>query len=60
VRSARSVLRSAAALVLAALLVGPSAHAETRAPVVTHLSPAVGGATNESLMMGSHCGAAAG
>ena len=62
-RSTRSVLRGAAALVLAALLVGPSAHAGTRAPavspatVVTHVSPTVGHATNESLMMGPHCGA---
>jgi hypothetical protein len=48
--------------VLAALLVGPSAHAGTPAPkvvpatMVTHVSPAVGHPTNESLMMGPHCG----
>jgi hypothetical protein len=63
VRSTRSVLRGAAALVLTALLVGPSAHAGTSAPavapatMVTHVSPAVGHPTNEGLMMGPHCGA---
>ena len=62
-RSTRSVLRGAAALVLAALLVGPSAHAGTPAPkvapatIVTHVSPTVGHVTHEHLMMGPHCGA---
>jgi hypothetical protein len=57
VRSTRSLLRGAAALLLAALLVGSSAHAGTPATAVTHVKPALGHATNESLMMGPHCGA---
>jgi hypothetical protein len=55
VTSTRSVLRGAAALLLAALLVGPSAQAGTPA---SHVGPpASGHATNEWLMMGRNCGA---
>lgn len=53
----RLLARVAGALVLAAVLVGPSAHA--RAPSVSDRQPrpAFGHATNEWLMMGRHCGA---
>jgi hypothetical protein len=58
--SARSVLRGAAALVLAALLIGPSAHAGTSSspdPAGLPAAPAHGHVGNEWLMMGTHCGA---
>jgi len=58
--STRSVLRATAALVLAALLVGPSAHAGTAAPRQPARAPATitfGHSGNEWLMMGPHCGA---
>jgi len=54
------VLRGAAALVLAALLVGPSAHAGTprgAGPARAPGAPALGHADNEWLMMGRNCGA---
>jgi hypothetical protein len=55
----RSLVRSAAALVLVALLLGPSAHAGpvTDRPPGPPPSPALGYDTNESLMMGPGCGA---
>jgi hypothetical protein len=53
VTTTRSVLRGAAALVLAALLVGPSAHAGAPAQP----APAAGHVDNEWLMMGRDCGA---
>jgi hypothetical protein len=53
----RILLRAGGVLVLAAILVGPSAQA--RAPHTTdqHARPAYGHTTNEFLMMGAHCGA---
>jgi len=59
VTSTRSVLRGAAAVVLVALLVGPSAHAGTAQPghARVRASPAVGHPDNEWLMMGRNCGA---
>jgi hypothetical protein len=52
----RTLLRVGGVLVLAALLVGPSAQA--RAPhVPDHARPAYGHTTNEWLMMGRNCGA---
>jgi hypothetical protein len=61
VTSARSVLRAAAALAVAALLVGPSAHAGTPAPPdPAGASVPSGHATNEWLMMGRNCGASMG
>jgi len=53
VTTTRSVLRGAAALVLVALLVGPSAHAGAPAQP----TPASGHPSNEWLMMGRNCGA---
>jgi hypothetical protein len=50
------LLRAAGAVVLAALLVGPSAQAG--APDASaQKAPAYGHTTNEWLMMGPHCGA---
>lgn len=54
----RSMAHAAAAVVLAALLVGPSAHAVTPSPgPAARAKPAYGHTTNEYLMMGPHCGA---
>jgi len=58
----RILLRATGALVLAALLVGPSAHAGSpHAPAGPtthqHTRPAYGHTTNEWLMMGRNCGA---
>ena len=57
----RVLLRAAGALVVAAVLVGPSAQARAPQPVrqatVQHAPPAYGHATNEWLMMGRNCGA---
>jgi hypothetical protein len=60
VTSTRSVVHAVAALVLAALLVGPSAHAGTPAPpeaASAPAQPASGQVDNEWLMMGRNCGA---
>jgi hypothetical protein len=60
VTSGRSLLRVAAALVLAGVLVGPSAHAVTSPARVGTSVPAGtthGQVSNEWLMMGPHCGA---
>ena len=52
----RTLLRAAGVLVLAAVVVGPSAQA--RAPhAPEHARPAYGHTTNEWLMMGRNCGA---
>jgi hypothetical protein len=53
----RTLVRAAGALVMAALLIGPSAQA--RAPDSPHpqVRPAFGHTTNEWLMMGRNCGA---
>jgi hypothetical protein len=51
----RILLRAAGAVVLAALLVGPSAQA--RAPDAPQDQPAYGHTSNEWLMMGRNCGA---
>jgi hypothetical protein len=54
----RILLRAAGAVVLAALLVGPSAQARApHAPAGPTVRPAYGHATNEWLMMGRNCGA---
>jgi hypothetical protein len=53
----RMLLRAGGALVLAALLVGPSAHAHAPNPADQHARPAYGYTTNEWLMMGRNCGA---
>ena len=53
----RMLLRASGALVLAAVLVGPSAHAHTPAAADRHARPAFGYTTNEWLMMGRNCGA---
>jgi hypothetical protein len=55
----RSVLRAAAAVAVAALLVGPSAHAAPRPhqPAGPPAAPAYGHDTHEWLMMGRACGA---
>lgn len=55
--STRTVLHGAAALVLAALLVGPSAQAGTSAPPAGATVTPTGHPTNEWLMMGRNCGA---
>jgi hypothetical protein len=52
----RSLVHAGAALVLAALLVGPSAHATAPRPGPA-ATPAYGHTTNEWLMMGRNCGA---
>jgi hypothetical protein len=60
VTSTRSLARAAAAVVLTALLVGPSAHAGTPAPSGSSgrpAAPAYGHGGNEWLMMGHNCGA---
>jgi hypothetical protein len=56
----RTLIRAATTLVIAALLVGPSAQA--RAPESPHpeVGPALGHTTNEWLMMGRNCGASIG
>jgi hypothetical protein len=52
----RTLLRVGGVLMLAALLVGPSAQAQ--APGAReHVRPAYGHTTNEWLMMGRNCGA---
>jgi hypothetical protein len=58
----RTLLRAVGALVVAALLVGPSAqahapHATDRPTTGQHTRPAYGHTTNEWLMMGRACGA---
>jgi hypothetical protein len=52
----RILLRGGGVLVIAALLVGPSAQARSPQPPQHGLRPAFGHATNEWLMMGPHCG----
>jgi hypothetical protein len=56
----RALVRAAGALLLAALLVGPSA--EARSPHVSRPlpHPSAGHTTNEWLMMGRNCGASIG
>jgi hypothetical protein len=53
----RTLLRAAGALVLAAILVGPSAQARAPDTPDQQGHPAYGHTTNEWLMMGPHCGA---
>lgn len=54
----RTLLRAAGAVVLAALLVGPSAQARApHTPDGRSGVPAYGHTTNEWLMMGRNCGA---
>jgi hypothetical protein len=53
----RILLRAGGALVLTALLVGPSAQARTPHAADQHARPAYGHTTNEWLMMGRACGA---
>ena len=53
----RILVRAAGAVVLAALLVGPSAQARAPHPPDQHARPAYGHTTNEWLMMGRYCGA---
>jgi hypothetical protein len=55
----RTLLRAAAALVLAGLLVGPSAQARVPHAPDEHARPAYGHTSNEWLMMGRNCGAGA-
>ena len=52
----RVELRAAAALVVAAVLVGPSAQARAPHLADQHAHPAYGHTTNEWLMMGPNCG----
>lgn len=52
----RVLLRAAGALVLAAVLVGPSAQARAPHAPGHQVRPAYGHTTNEWLMMGRHCG----
>lgn len=54
----RQLLRAGAALVLAAVLVGPTAQARAPHTGGPDARPAYGHTTNEWLMMGPHCGAA--
>jgi hypothetical protein len=54
----RSLLRVGGALVLAAVLLGPSAQARAPQTPDHPARPAYGHTTNEWLMMGPHCGAA--
>jgi hypothetical protein len=54
----RTLLRAGGALVLAAVLVGPSAEARAPRAPEHQARPAYGHTTNEWLMMGSNCGAA--
>jgi hypothetical protein len=51
------VLRAGGALVLAALLVGPSAQARAPQAPDQQVRPAYGHTTNKWLMMGRNCGA---
>ena len=53
----RTLLRAAGALVLAAILVGPSAQARAPHTPAQQGRPAYGHTTNEWLMMGRNCGA---
>lgn len=53
----RLMVRAAGAIVLAALLVGPSAQAQAPHSSGGQARPAYGHTTNEWLMMGPHCGA---
>jgi hypothetical protein len=53
----RTLLRVGGVLVVAALLVGPSAQARSPHPPDQHARPAYGHTTNEWLMMGRNCGA---
>jgi hypothetical protein len=53
----RLLLRAAGALVLAAVLVGPSAQARAPHAPSQQAHPAFGHTTSEWLMMGRHCGA---
>ena len=53
----RLLVRASGAVVLAALLVGPSAQARAPQPSGAHPVPAFGHTTNEWLMMGRSCGA---
>jgi hypothetical protein len=53
----RILLRAAGAVVLAALLIGPSAQARAPHAPAPPGQPAYGHTTNEWLMMGRNCGA---
>jgi hypothetical protein len=53
----RVLLRAGGAVVLAAVLVGPSAQARAPHTPDQHARPAYGHTTNEFLMRGAHCGA---
>jgi hypothetical protein len=53
----RLLLRAGGALVLAAILVGPSAQARAPRAPAQHERPAYGHSTSEWLMMGRTCGA---
>jgi len=53
----RALLRAGGAVLVAALLVGPSAQARAPHPNVDHVRPAYGHTTSEWLMMGRACGA---
>jgi hypothetical protein len=53
----RTLLRAAGVLVVAGLLVGPSAQARAPHAPDRHARPAYGHTSNEWLMMGRNCGA---
>ena len=53
----RHLLRAAGALVVAAILVGPSAQARAPHSPDQHARPAYGHTTSEWMMMGRDCGA---
>jgi len=53
----RILVRAGGAVVLAALLAGPSAQARAPHAPDQHARPAYGHTTNEWLMMGRNCGA---
>jgi hypothetical protein len=53
----RILLRAGGALILAAVLVGPSAQAHAPRQAAHQVRPAFGHTTNEWLMMGRNCGA---
>lgn len=53
----RILLRAGGSLVVAALLIGPSAQARAPHAPDQQARPAYGHATNEWLMMGRNCGA---
>ncbi len=55
----RILVRAGGVLVLAAILVGPSAQARAPHVAIRHTPPAFGHTTNEWLMMGRSCGASA-